>query len=199
MLEALSNGTKLAVCTQVLLEHVDEIFGSITAAGPNIGMVFAGRDYSGEGDHGPESYIGKRVVQQQLFSPGNSSAVSSSSGLSSAASKSNKIRKHANHIADTNGGIKLVYKPYNNATLEMVTIAWSLYSVSQKTDHCGVRARTAMAFDHLKSDLQAVDAVDMPYVGQTPKDLGHHGLDRRLFVSEQILELWETFVVKTIV
>ncbi|KAG0047663.1 hypothetical protein BGZ90_007830 [Linnemannia elongata] len=47
------------------------------------------------------------------------------------------------------------------------------------------------AFDHLKDDLRAGDAIIAPSMGQTPKEFGRHGQDRRLFVTEQMLELWE--------
>ncbi|KAF9322475.1 hypothetical protein BG006_002359 [Podila minutissima] len=45
------------------------------------------------------------------------------------------------------------------------------------------------AFDRLKNDLRAGDAIDIPSMGQTPKDFGLQG--RKLFVTEQMLELWE--------
>ncbi|KAG0198791.1 hypothetical protein BGX33_012070 [Mortierella sp. NVP41] len=47
------------------------------------------------------------------------------------------------------------------------------------------------AFDHLKDDLRAGDAITVPSMGQTPKEFGRHGQGRRLFVTEQMLELWE--------
>ncbi|KAG0011529.1 hypothetical protein BGZ82_002975 [Podila clonocystis] len=47
------------------------------------------------------------------------------------------------------------------------------------------------AFDHLKNDLRAGDAINVPSLGQLPKDFGLHGQGRKLFVTEQMLELWE--------
>ncbi|KAG0361522.1 hypothetical protein BG005_008112 [Podila minutissima] len=47
------------------------------------------------------------------------------------------------------------------------------------------------AFDRLKNDLRAGDAIDIPSMGQTPKDFGRHGVAGRFFVTEQMLELWE--------
>ncbi|KAH7045772.1 hypothetical protein BKA57DRAFT_467650 [Linnemannia elongata] len=47
------------------------------------------------------------------------------------------------------------------------------------------------AFDHLKDDLRAGDAIIVPSMGQLPKDFGLHGQGHRLFVTEQMLELWE--------
>ncbi|KAG0271062.1 hypothetical protein BGZ95_001195 [Linnemannia exigua] len=47
------------------------------------------------------------------------------------------------------------------------------------------------AFDHLKHDLQAGDAIIIPSMGQTPKDFGFHGQGHSFFVTEQMLALWE--------
>ncbi|KAG0065305.1 hypothetical protein BGZ92_005591, partial [Podila epicladia] len=47
------------------------------------------------------------------------------------------------------------------------------------------------AFGHLKDDLRAGDAIIMPSMGQSPKDFELHGQGRKLFVTEQMLELWE--------
>ncbi|KAG0010316.1 hypothetical protein BGZ81_002826, partial [Podila clonocystis] len=47
------------------------------------------------------------------------------------------------------------------------------------------------SFDHLKSNLRAGDAIDIPSLGQTPKDFGRHGPARRVFVTEQMLGLWK--------
>lgn len=46
-------------------------------------------------------------------------------------------------------------------------------------------------FDHLKNDLQAGQSVLMPSMGQSPKDFGRYGQGQKLFVTEQMLELWE--------
>ncbi|OAQ23273.1 hypothetical protein K457DRAFT_234897 [Linnemannia elongata AG-77] len=43
------------------------------------------------------------------------------------------------------------------------------------------------AFDHLKDDLRAGDAIIVPSMGQLPKDFGLHGQGHRLFVTEQML------------
>ncbi|KAF9389902.1 hypothetical protein CPB97_010415 [Podila verticillata] len=47
------------------------------------------------------------------------------------------------------------------------------------------------AFDHLKNDLRAGDAISIPSLGQIPKDFGLHGQGHKLFVTEQMLGLWE--------
>ncbi|KAG0092104.1 hypothetical protein BGZ93_003296 [Podila epicladia] len=48
-----------------------------------------------------------------------------------------------------------------------------------------------IAFDHLKNNLRAGDEISIPSLGQIPKDFGLHGQGHRLFVTEQMLELWE--------
>ncbi|KFH68113.1 hypothetical protein MVEG_06843 [Podila verticillata NRRL 6337] len=48
-----------------------------------------------------------------------------------------------------------------------------------------------VAFDHLKDNLQAGDSIIMPSMGQSPKDFGRYGQPDRLFVTEQMLNLWE--------
>ncbi|KAF9119438.1 hypothetical protein BG015_006355, partial [Linnemannia schmuckeri] len=45
--------------------------------------------------------------------------------------------------------------------------------------------------DRLKYNFRAGDSIDVPHMGQTSKEFGRHGQDRRLFVTEQMLELWE--------
>ncbi|KAG0244110.1 hypothetical protein BG011_003040, partial [Mortierella polycephala] len=47
------------------------------------------------------------------------------------------------------------------------------------------------AFDYLKNDLQAGDAINIPSMGQVPKDFGIHDQNHKVFVTEQMLELWE--------
>ncbi|OAQ25894.1 hypothetical protein K457DRAFT_900363 [Linnemannia elongata AG-77] len=47
------------------------------------------------------------------------------------------------------------------------------------------------AFEHLKGDLRAGDKITIPSMGQVPKNFGLHGQGRGLFVTEQMLELWE--------
>ena len=47
------------------------------------------------------------------------------------------------------------------------------------------------AFTRLKDDLRAGDAIIVPSMGQTPKEFERHCQGRRLFVTEQMLELWE--------
>ncbi|KAG0249997.1 hypothetical protein DFQ27_009680 [Actinomortierella ambigua] len=47
------------------------------------------------------------------------------------------------------------------------------------------------AFAHLKNYLQAGDAIDIPSLGQVPMGFGSHGQGQKLFVTEQMLELWE--------
>ncbi|KAG0273623.1 hypothetical protein BGZ95_010574 [Linnemannia exigua] len=47
------------------------------------------------------------------------------------------------------------------------------------------------SFAHLKANLRSGDAIDIPSMGQFPKEFGRHGQGHRLFVTEQMLELWE--------
>ncbi|KAF9323098.1 hypothetical protein BG006_001763 [Podila minutissima] len=48
-----------------------------------------------------------------------------------------------------------------------------------------------VAFEHLKGNLRAGDGITIPSMGQVPKEFGIHGQDHKLFVTEQMLELWE--------
>ncbi|KAG0254747.1 hypothetical protein BGZ95_005940, partial [Linnemannia exigua] len=47
------------------------------------------------------------------------------------------------------------------------------------------------AFAHLKDDLQAGDKITIPRMGQVPKEFGRHGQGQTLFVTEQMLGLWD--------
>jgi hypothetical protein len=47
------------------------------------------------------------------------------------------------------------------------------------------------AFDRLKNNFRAGDSIDVPHMGQTPKEFGSHGQGQTLFVTEQMLGLWE--------
>ncbi|KAI1295239.1 hypothetical protein EDD11_007888 [Mortierella claussenii] len=42
-----------------------------------------------------------------------------------------------------------------------------------------------------RNDLQAGDVITMPSLGQIPKEFGQHGQGCKLFVTEQMLELWK--------
>ncbi|KAF9537358.1 hypothetical protein EC957_008398 [Mortierella hygrophila] len=46
-------------------------------------------------------------------------------------------------------------------------------------------------FDHLKGDLEAGHPIIVPSMGQIPKEFGLHGQGHNLFVTEQMLELWD--------
>ncbi|KAI1292365.1 hypothetical protein EDD11_008792 [Mortierella claussenii] len=48
-----------------------------------------------------------------------------------------------------------------------------------------------IAFNHLKNEFQAGDSIHVPHMGQTPKEFGRHGQGHRLFVTEQMQELWK--------
>ncbi|KAF9952601.1 hypothetical protein BGZ70_000557, partial [Mortierella alpina] len=81
-----------------------------------------------------------------------------------------------------------------------ITEGWTRYTASDgeavdlPPSWIGILADTELdpepraAFNHLKDDLRAGDAIIVPSIGQTPKGFGQ---DRRLFVTEQMLELWE--------
>jgi len=47
------------------------------------------------------------------------------------------------------------------------------------------------AFGHLKANLAAGDAIIIPSMGQHPKEYVSRGKDAKLFVTEQMLALWE--------
>ncbi|KAG0266989.1 hypothetical protein BGZ95_002954 [Linnemannia exigua] len=84
-----------------------------------------------------------------------------------------------------------------------ITEGWRRYTASDgkvvdlPPSWIGILANTEFepepraAFDHLKNDLRAGDAIIVPSMGQTPKEFGRHGQGRRLFVTEQMLALWE--------
>ncbi|KAK3805410.1 MAG: hypothetical protein J3R72DRAFT_120864 [Linnemannia gamsii] len=84
-----------------------------------------------------------------------------------------------------------------------ITEGWRQYTASDgkvvdlPPSWIGILANTEFepepraTFDYLKVDLRAGDAIIVPSMGQTPKEFGHHGQGRRLFVTEQMLELWE--------
>ncbi|KAK3823809.1 MAG: hypothetical protein J3R72DRAFT_528890 [Linnemannia gamsii] len=84
-----------------------------------------------------------------------------------------------------------------------ITEGWRQYTASDgkvvdlPPSWIGILANTEFepepraAFDHLKVDLRAGDAIIVLSMGQTPKEFGRHGQGRRLFVIEQMLELWE--------
>ncbi|KAF9945300.1 hypothetical protein BGZ72_001496, partial [Mortierella alpina] len=84
-----------------------------------------------------------------------------------------------------------------------ITEGWRRYTASDgkavdlPPSWIGILAGTELepepraAFDHLKDDLRAGDAIIVPSMGQTPKEFGLHGQGRRLFVTEQMLGLWE--------
>ncbi|KAF9898750.1 hypothetical protein EC991_010434, partial [Linnemannia zychae] len=54
-----------------------------------------------------------------------------------------------------------------------------------------IRTGPRAAFNHLKDDLRAGDAINMSNLGKLPKDFGFHGPGRKLFVTEQMRQLWE--------
>ncbi|KAF9348845.1 autophagy- protein 2 [Mortierella sp. AD094] len=137
-LEALKIGTRLAVGTQVLLEHADEIFGSAKATGASTSKAAGSTSKEDEDDS--DVYGGKRVVatmvsdseaymqesidgedqllqhlyyqqqqqQQQQYQLSSDGASSSSSSAST--SKGHKVSKYANQPADINEGMELAYK-----------------------------------------------------------------------------------------
>ncbi|KAG0092319.1 hypothetical protein BGZ92_010196 [Podila epicladia] len=84
-----------------------------------------------------------------------------------------------------------------------ITEGWRRYTASDgkvvdlTPSWIGILANTEFepepraVFDHLKDDLRAGDAIIVPSMGQTPKEFGRHGQGRRLFVTEQMLELWD--------
>ncbi|KAG0232066.1 autophagy- protein 2 [Mortierella sp. GBA43] len=121
-LEALKIGTKLAVGTQVLLEHADDVFGSSTDPNASSSSTGAQRgEYMGEGGpsgHGSkrmmatmvsdteafmeESFIEDGQLPQYLQEYGHS-------GLPDGA-KPSRISKYANQPVDINEGMEHAYK-----------------------------------------------------------------------------------------
>ncbi|KAG0054491.1 hypothetical protein BGZ89_002631, partial [Linnemannia elongata] len=84
-----------------------------------------------------------------------------------------------------------------------ITEGWRQYTASDgkvvdlPSSWIGILANTKFepkpraAFDHLKDNLRVGDAIIVPSMGQTPKMFGRHDQGHRLFVTEQMLELWE--------
>ncbi|KAF9278412.1 hypothetical protein BGZ88_000583 [Linnemannia elongata] len=84
-----------------------------------------------------------------------------------------------------------------------ITEGWRQYTASdgkvvdQPSSWIGILAnikfepKPRAAFDHLKDDLRVGDAIIVPSMGQTPKMFGSYDQGHRLFVTEQMLELWE--------
>ncbi|KAF9157781.1 hypothetical protein DFQ26_008327 [Actinomortierella ambigua] len=84
-----------------------------------------------------------------------------------------------------------------------ITEGWTRYTASDgkavdlPPSWIGILAGTQFepapraAFAHLKNYLQAGDAIDIPSLGQVPMGFGSHGQGQKLFVTEQMLELWE--------
>ncbi|KAG0301791.1 autophagy- protein 2 [Dissophora globulifera] len=186
-LEALKIGTRLAVGTQVLLEHADEIFGSSTATGPNTGIATAGRDYVGEGDDAYDGHGGKRVVatmvsdseaymqesldedqllrhlqyeqQHQQYNPSGSSSSPGSLSVPGAGSKAGKLSKYANQPADINEGMELAYKSLSK---NIGTAAHTIFAVPME-----VYERTG-AQGSVRAVIRAVPvAVLKPMIGAT--------------------------------
>ncbi|KAG0325386.1 autophagy- protein 2 [Dissophora globulifera] len=186
-LEALKIGTRLAVGTQVLLEHADEIFGSSTATGPTAGIATAGRDYVGEGDDAYDGHGGKRVVatmvsdseaymqesldedqllrhlqyeqQHQQYNPSGSSSSPGSLSVPGAGSKAGKLSKYANQPADINEGMELAYKSLSK---NIGTAAHTIFAVPME-----VYERTG-AQGSVRAVIRAVPvAVLKPMIGAT--------------------------------
>ncbi|KAG0366681.1 hypothetical protein BC939DRAFT_464075 [Gamsiella multidivaricata] len=187
-LEALKLGTKLAVGTQVLLEHADEIFGS-SAGGSSSGSA-AGRDHTGEGDDGSDIHSGKRVVatmvsgseaymqesiddeeqllqhlqyqqQQQHMSDSGTTSSSplTSTGGSSTVTKANRVSKYANQPADINEGMELAYKSLSK---NIGTAAHTIFAVPME-----VYERTGTQ-GSVRAVIRAVPvAVLKPMIGAT--------------------------------
>ncbi|KAF8981071.1 autophagy- protein 2 [Entomortierella lignicola] len=135
-LEALKIGTKLAVGTQVLLEHADEIFGSAKTAASSASK--AAESTNREDDHDSDANGARRVVatmvsdseaymqesidgedqllqhlyyqQQQQQQQSNQGASSSSNASTAIGKGSHKVSKYANQPADINEGMELAYK-----------------------------------------------------------------------------------------
>ncbi|KAF9343463.1 hypothetical protein BGX26_005689, partial [Mortierella sp. AD094] len=76
---------------------------------------------------------------------------------------------------------------YKASDGETVDLPPSLIKILESTDFAP-EPRTA--FKHLKRDLQAGEPINIPHLGQTPKDFGLYGRGRTLFVTKQMLELW---------
>ncbi|KAF9182323.1 autophagy- protein 2 [Haplosporangium sp. Z 767] len=182
-LEALKIGTKLAVGTQVLLEHADEIFGSGTVAAT--GSSSSDKDHQCAGDDvddGLDSHPGKRVVatmvsdseaymqesiddgdqllyhlqqqQQQRLSSGQDSGSSSSP-----TGKAHKVSKYANQPADINEGMELAYKSLSK---NIGTAAHTIFAVPMEV------YERAGAQGSVRAVIRAVPvAVLKPMIGAT--------------------------------
>ncbi|KAK5808879.1 ATG C terminal domain-containing protein [Linnemannia elongata] len=140
-LEALKIGAKLAVGTQVLLEHADEIFGS-------------GATAAGGGGHGGKSVAGNR----------GAAGAESDDGLDPYNNNSGKrmgsrVSKYANQPADINEGMELAYKSLSK---NIGTAAHTIFAVPME-----VYERTG-AQGSVRAVIRAVPvAVLKPMIGAT--------------------------------
>ncbi|KAG0050486.1 hypothetical protein BGZ83_004727 [Gryganskiella cystojenkinii] len=78
--------------------------------------------------------------------------------------------------------------PYTASDGKSVDLPSSLIDILSGTKFV---PEPCMAFDHLKDNLRAGDSIFMSSMGQEPKDFGLHGQQNKLFVTEQMLEIWE--------
>ncbi|KAK3847779.1 MAG: ATG C terminal domain-containing protein [Linnemannia gamsii] len=143
-LEALKIGAKLAVGTQVLLEHADEIFGSGAGA------------VSGHG--------GKSITASRGAGGTSSSALPTSGGGPTKQGHSNnaalsRVSKYANQPADINEGMELAYKSLSK---NIGTAAHTIFAVPME-----VYERTG-AQGSVRAVIRAVPvAVLKPMIGAT--------------------------------
>ncbi|KAG0049873.1 hypothetical protein BGZ83_005304 [Gryganskiella cystojenkinii] len=103
------------------------------------------------------------------------------------------FRKRALDLEDMpkNKKIRIIEKwvPYRASDGKVVDIPPLWIDILASTEFVP-EPRTA--FDHLKGDdLRVGDAIVVPSMGQSPKEFGLHGQPNMLFVTEQMLELWE--------
>ena len=177
-LEALKIGTKLAVGTQVLLEHADDIFGSSNAnAGPSTSTSrnsYAGTSEAAGGKKTlatmvsdseglmEESiddedqllqYLQSQEQQQQYYGHGGSSEGSMSSGSTT------RVSKYANQPIDINEGMEHAYKSLSK---NIGTAAHTIFAVPME-----VYERTG-AQGSVRAVIRAVPvAVLKPMIGAT--------------------------------
>ncbi|KAF9982961.1 hypothetical protein BGZ65_002328 [Modicella reniformis] len=78
------------------------------------------------------------------------------------------------------------WEPYKASDGKTVDLPLTWIQILESTD---VDPKPRAAFNHLKSNFSAGDTINIPSLGQDPKDL--KDCSNNFFVTEQMLELWE--------
>ncbi|KAF9183686.1 hypothetical protein BGZ51_003864 [Haplosporangium sp. Z 767] len=80
------------------------------------------------------------------------------------------------------------WKPYKASNGESVDLPLSWIELLEGTE---LEPEPREAFKHLKDRLEAGQAIDIPNLGQVPKEFERRNSKHKFFVTEQMLELWK--------